>query len=420
VCYNVVPLRLNFCCASNFDILDARRTAQHDLNVRPFLQGSPCFAMSREKAEVYPLSWTESRSRLRKMLEAYLKEPVTKLVVDRIPTPTPPSRPLEKSSLLALWIRNDLDLYAGALLLSAALLALSCMAWLARIDVVSNEVLKSNADIAVYKTQLAASCLLLTGAALSLWMIRSRHLLWHNDCENAKRRIIRSFIRRTNRCVTKSDDDDVFTQVLEMDKLNLFGTSLNDSYVSGGTVNCRHVCQCSCSNSSLLFRMYSQSIGYQAGRAKRQHHGAGSLVSCSLRETLLRSRLAIYHLRLVKCRESLAGIALAFALRPAIAFHRRHFSRITITITNQSSQLADRRYKQQRLTTSCRCATVCGSLLSRKRLWRSLFESQMVRRRSLFCRAAVTHAHTLFQSLPGLPRLPERCKKSGSCSMSSL
>jgi uncharacterized membrane protein len=176
---------------------------------------------------VDPLSWQEARLRLRQTLEEYLKEePCTPVLSTGLGVSA------EKRSLLSTWIYYDLDLYAGSLLLSVALFIVSCISWLDRENVINDTVLNAAASASVYRTQFAASVLLLTGAALSLWMLRSRHKLWRNDSENAKRRIIRTFLRKIYRSNLAAGKADKSLRPIELDKMNLHGTSLTDNYVS--------------------------------------------------------------------------------------------------------------------------------------------------------------------------------------------
>jgi hypothetical protein len=184
--------------------------------------------MSEEEIErLDPVSWKEARSRLRVVLESYLKEPTHKS-----PPAVLTSHSQSKTTILTCFIEKDLDLYAGSLLLSVGLLALSCVCWLARTGVINNQVLKAEASVSVYKAQFAASVLILAGAVFSLWMLRSRRLLLSNDSENAKRRTIRSFLRKVDRYEETQIRDESLHKTVGADQLNLQGTSLTDIYVS--------------------------------------------------------------------------------------------------------------------------------------------------------------------------------------------
>jgi hypothetical protein len=188
--------------------------------------------------EPIPLSWQHARQSIRNTLEGYLRE--------QRPNSSQVAKPNEK--YLSRWIRCDLDLYAGALPLSVALLILSVVSLLSRLGVVSNTTLKASASVPLYQAQVAASVLLLVGSGVSLWMLRMHNFLWINDTDNAKRREIRNFLRRLDRFqqrvadeVTESsntgfkpDDTNIShpSEVITPDNaiLNIDGTSLTDIY----------------------------------------------------------------------------------------------------------------------------------------------------------------------------------------------
>ena len=179
-----------------------------------------------------PLSWSEARQRLRGTLETYLKEERS-TPTDRASV-TPRTALNTSRSFFTIWIQYDLDVYAGSLLLSIALLVISCISWLDRSGTGSFSAINSQASLSVYTAQLVASVLLLSGALLSLAMLRSHRQLWLYDSENAKRRTIRSFLRKIDRC--KNSDNNVQTPP-DLDQMNLHGTSLTDSYVSSRREN---------------------------------------------------------------------------------------------------------------------------------------------------------------------------------------
>jgi hypothetical protein len=143
-----------------------------------------------------PLSWSEARARLRELLEKYLSEPslssqkvniqagstdATAAITSATTTPEKP--------FLSWWILKDLDLYAGSLPLSIALFIL------ASVSLHGNSGLSPAASLSIYRGELAASVLLVTGSVVSLWMVRRRRFLTNNDGENAKRREILRFLR---------------------------------------------------------------------------------------------------------------------------------------------------------------------------------------------------------------------------------
>jgi hypothetical protein len=140
------------------------------------------------KATKGPLSWEEARSLLRDLLEAYLDQPPIKRAQY-----APPSD--EKESLLSKWIRYDLDLYGGALLLSMVLLILASLSLSARLDGAGNSLLEPKASLATYRSELAGAVLFVVASFAGVWVVRRRRFLCLNDSDNAKRREIRKFLR---------------------------------------------------------------------------------------------------------------------------------------------------------------------------------------------------------------------------------
>jgi hypothetical protein len=177
-----------------------------------------------ENSECDPLSWHEARFRLRQTLEQYLKEDISRPASTNHSAMRTNSRPF-----LSNWIRFDLDLYAGSLLLSLTFFVVSCVSWLDRSGTTSLGGFTTQVSTNVCTAQLVASAILLVAAAVSLWVVRSRHRLWLNDSQNAKRRTIRTFLRKIDRCRNTEDKHEMSEAWRQM---NLHGTSLTDSYVS--------------------------------------------------------------------------------------------------------------------------------------------------------------------------------------------
>jgi len=82
-----------------------------------------------------------------------------------------------------------MDLYAGALTLSVALLIL------ASFSLSPDSILKPEADKTVYRGEVAGAILLLVGSITGVWVTRRRRFLCLNDSDTAKRRQIRKFLR---------------------------------------------------------------------------------------------------------------------------------------------------------------------------------------------------------------------------------
>lgn len=153
-----------------------------------------------------PLSWCEARARLRELLEKYLSEfNISSRKVNlnmqadsrssATETTTTATATTAENPFLSWWILGDLDLYAGSLPLSIALLILACISLHERRHDDGMTGLNPEAKIAIYRGELAASVLLVVGSIVSLWMVRRRRFLCNNDGENAKRREILRFLR---------------------------------------------------------------------------------------------------------------------------------------------------------------------------------------------------------------------------------
>ena len=147
-----------------------------------------------------PLSWGEARSLLRQVLEDYLDDPPPVKKSDPAPPPA-------NESLLSKAIRHDVDLYAGALALSVALLILASFSLSARVNGTSS-LLMPTADVAVYRAEVAAAVLLVLGSLTGVWVVRRRRFLSLNDSDNAKRREIRKFLHSS----ASSPDDATLKQ----------------------------------------------------------------------------------------------------------------------------------------------------------------------------------------------------------------
>ena len=156
-----------------------------------------------------PLSWEEARSILRKSLEKYLDD-ASPQEACRIP----PSRPSTlattvsaasgattsesqhcASSFLSHWIRLDLDLYLGAVLLSVALLVVSSFHW---------SLSSGQDDDPLARGELAGAVLLTVGALSGVWVVRRRRFLCLHDSNVARRREVRKFLRATTSTTTST------------------------------------------------------------------------------------------------------------------------------------------------------------------------------------------------------------------------
>lgn len=203
------------------------------------------------------LTWKAARLILRQILVEYLDGPPPKIVsIDEV------SGEDNASILMAcmdFWLRNDLDLYVGALALSVALLVLAVFAHVES-DEDGNSFMNAAADASIYHSQLAASIFLVISCMAGSWMVRRRQFACSRDVDSVKRREIKRFLRSMERKVDEkpgknsnhagtdgtdiADDasslrrnppiatpgsEEVNTGV-EVDPLNLPGTSLTGIY----------------------------------------------------------------------------------------------------------------------------------------------------------------------------------------------
>ena len=168
-----------------------------------------------EQGQLDPLSWQEARLRLRTVLENYLKQPAANF------TPS-----------VTTWRDRDLDLYAGALPLSLALVILSLISLNS-----GGRVLNAAAKAQVYQGQLAASCFLLLGTILGIVLTWRRRRTCQNDQNVAKKREITKFLASMDnhseqQIANTQQSPDLQTKAVSgIDHgLDLSGTSLTDVY----------------------------------------------------------------------------------------------------------------------------------------------------------------------------------------------
>lgn len=186
--------------------------------------------------ETNPLSWDEARLRLRRVLEEYLSEPPPSRLRNsqNQPAPTFVGRGARLWRLLAWWVDHDLDLYAGALALSATLLILACFSLNSRELGLGTSGLNAAAALHVYRSQVVASVVLVGGSLLSLWMVRRRRFLCLTDSDKAKRREISKFLRtidqETKELQALGPGSSASAKTVSDCGLDLSGMSLTDLY----------------------------------------------------------------------------------------------------------------------------------------------------------------------------------------------
>jgi hypothetical protein len=139
-------------------------------------------------AHLVPLSWTKARATLAEVLEKYMKRPL----------PVVKSTGSEqKASPWQCCSRWGADFYAGALPMSAALLALSITSLEARKRGDADSGLNASAALSVYRTQVAGATLLLAGTLISIFLVKRREHIFARDSDVAKRTTISRFLQAT-------------------------------------------------------------------------------------------------------------------------------------------------------------------------------------------------------------------------------
>jgi hypothetical protein len=186
----------------------------------------------RPPTSVTPLSWEKARVRLRELLEDYLAHPLplvraTSFTLAKNSQHSPPKSSGPRSVLSRL-IENNVDLYVGALGISIALLVIACMSLRERNIAFEKSPFRPAASIWVYRGQVAASLILVSGSALSLWMLYRRHFLTLNDGESGKKREIYRFLRAWEQ--SKSRKVTAEKLISKSIATDIRGSSLTDIY----------------------------------------------------------------------------------------------------------------------------------------------------------------------------------------------
>lgn len=136
-----------------------------------------------------------------------------------------------------VWLAHELDMVM-ALLLSAGLLVLSIVSYQQRMlsPNASSSGLNPRADLSVYKSQLAASILFVTGSTFSILVSWRRKVTSRRDSYVGKRRTVLSFLNKLNMWEEAQEEDAVErpTQVNDQGRkkeaVQLSGTALTDVY----------------------------------------------------------------------------------------------------------------------------------------------------------------------------------------------
>lgn len=139
-----------------------------------------------------PLSWDEARGSLRDILKNYLDISLHKRDDVGIGHSVLPDK---HESILALCIRCNFDLYAGAIVLSMLLLISSSLSFHYKLNKVEYSYLNPEASLSIYCSELVGALVLVIASLINTWVVRRWRFLCWNDKENAKRREILKFLR---------------------------------------------------------------------------------------------------------------------------------------------------------------------------------------------------------------------------------
>lgn len=136
-----------------------------------------------------------------------------------------------------VWLAHELDMVM-ALLLSAGMLILSIVSYQQRKSTPSSSGgLNPRADLSVYKSQLAASILFVTGSIFSILVSWRRKVTSRRDLYVGKRRTVLSFLNKLNMWEEAQEAEDgveppirVDDQEAKKEAVQLSGTALTDVY----------------------------------------------------------------------------------------------------------------------------------------------------------------------------------------------
>lgn len=149
-----------------------------------------------------PLSWDDARSILRNVLNDYLDHSSRKCDHLGLSNSALPSK---QEKIFSKFIRHDLDLYGGAILLSIVLLVLSSLSFHDKLNKIQDSLLNPEASLSLYCAEMVGAVVLFAASLTNTWVVRRWRFLCHNDKENAKRREIRKFLRAVSSLTSRGD-----------------------------------------------------------------------------------------------------------------------------------------------------------------------------------------------------------------------
>ena len=199
-----------------------------------------------------PLTWSEARSKLHDVLRQYAslssREHAQAAAAKRseerrgatrndlgISTRRTPLQRVEQW-FDRVWLAHELDM-AMALLLSAGLLILSIVSYQQRkSSPLSSSGLNPRADLSVYKSQLAASILFVTGSIFSILVSWRRKVTSRRDLYVGKRRTVLSFLNKLDMWKEAQTEEGAVRPThikdheAKEEAVQLSGTALTDVY----------------------------------------------------------------------------------------------------------------------------------------------------------------------------------------------
>jgi hypothetical protein len=158
-----------------------------------------------------PLSWREARAKLRGVLQDFIDKPSRR---------KDDQKSQDRPSFVKLWFKNNMDVYAGSFLSSLAFLVISSISLASRNT--QDPIFNASAEIGVYRSQVAASVLMMAGCLFSAYLMGRRRDAAVKDSGASKRRAINKYLA----AMDKMDDQQEGSIHRKEDETALSGTSL--------------------------------------------------------------------------------------------------------------------------------------------------------------------------------------------------
>lgn len=169
-----------------------------------------------DEAMDQPQSWKQARSSLRIFLKEYLNEgpqPFNSIIA---------SETEKRRSILARFVRWNIDLYLGAFGSSAVILVIVCLS-------ISGKEGDESPEGRYLQSQISAAVLLVVGCLFNIWVVRRRSFSDSRGIDSSKRREVSHFLKALEKNEEDCIDDGIVHTAAESG-LRLVGTSLTDIY----------------------------------------------------------------------------------------------------------------------------------------------------------------------------------------------